>query len=97
MLEKIQECVLMYIKINVRVCVATQVEYCLRVCERIWVMARAGLGRTAGLSHFSRKRSGGDKLTPIPRAGEEEEGEEKEIRACFPMLPLRQEPAGRML
>lgn len=47
-------------------CVARQVEYCLRVCERIWVMARAELGRTTGLPHFSQKRSGGDKLTPHP-------------------------------
>lgn len=47
-------------------CVVVQLEHCLRVCERIWVMARADLGQTAGLSHSSRKRSGEDKLTPSP-------------------------------
>lgn len=59
-------------------------------------MAKAALGRIAGLSPFSGGRSGADKLTPPPphRAGVEEEDE---IRACFPMLLPRQEPAGGRL
>lgn len=53
-------------------CVAQQVE--LRVCERIWVMARAELGQTAGLTHSSRKRSEGDKLTSSPVLEREDKG-----------------------
>lgn len=81
-------------KMNARMCVVTQDEHCL--CEWRWVMAKAALGRIAGLSHFSGGRSGADKLTPPPppRAGVEEEDE---IRACFPMLLPRQEPAGGRL
>lgn len=56
-------------------------------------MARAELRWTAGPSHSSQERSGGDKLMPSPMLEEEED----EIRACFPMLLLRQEPAGRVL
>lgn len=81
-------------KMNARMCVVTQDEHCF--CEWRWVMAKAALGRIAGLSHFSGGRSGADKLTPPPphRARVEEEDE---IRACFPMLLPRQEPAGGRL
>lgn len=85
------QCKCFQMKINVYVCVAAiQIEHCLEAGCGSWPEQSSGRPLC---SHFSRKRSGGDKLHTIPHVGEEED----EIRASFPTLPLRQEPAGRKL